>query len=162
MNEVERDAQKNILFNWNKLSLGDISVIQAALDKRGSHVVTMPDTAHNYFWRQMVRLGWAADGEELKALEALPIQPETFCLTDRGMELLPKFVAYRDLFQLTIWNNTPRDQRSPEPPRGHAHLTTPPPTGSPLPDPIVRDAPSSKSRSILDVVRRTMAARWHR
>ena len=112
---VWRDAQRNILFNWHKLSLGDISTIQLAIIKNDTNIVTTPDTDHCYIWMQLVRLEWAIEVEFPPELFVLGVKLAAFRLTHDGCQTLPRFIDYRKLFHQTIYNNAPRHNKPPLP-----------------------------------------------
>ena len=78
-------------------------------------VLTTPDLAHGFFWAQLVRLNWALEMELPSELAAIPVQVANFKLTDHGKQVLSGFIDYRKLFELTIYNNAPEDDKPPIP-----------------------------------------------
>lgn len=109
--DAAKDAQRNILTNWTKLSAGDASTVQAALGQREATVVTTPDSPHWYFWTQLVRLTWAEDVKPPAQMAALPVRLACFRLTDFGRESVPRFIAHWKLFEMTTYNNAPKGQK---------------------------------------------------
>lgn len=103
--DISTDAQREILLNWHKLSPGDLSIIHSTLAKRDSNVMTSPDSPHWYFWTQLAKLEWARKvvlPSEMAANAAeIAVQFAIFELTDLGRDLLPKFIDYRKLYEVT-------------------------------------------------------------
>lgn len=110
--EISRDAQRNILSGWGRLSLGDVSTIQASI-QTGHSVMTIRTCPHGDFWTQVVRLEWAIEQDVSSQL--LSVTPEAACfqLTEEGRQKLEGFTDYRKLFDLSIWNNAPEDRKPP-------------------------------------------------
>lgn len=110
--EVSIDGQRNILFGWGRLSLGDVSTIRASIET-GHTVMTIRSCPHGIFWTQAVRLEWAFEQEIPSRL--LNTAPDAVCfqLTKEGRQKLERFIDYRKLFDLSAWNHAPADRKPP-------------------------------------------------
>jgi hypothetical protein len=95
--EEEIDAVRSILFNWAKLTAGEISIINAVIAKPESRAATMEGSEHFRFWANLERLGWARR-EDAPMLELdASLRPAIFVLTRNGCQRLPSFMAHYDL-----------------------------------------------------------------
>ena len=58
-------AQDNLLKLLDQLSLGDLSVLELALQQPGAGLTTMPGSANDNLWREFVALGWMTRQERV-------------------------------------------------------------------------------------------------
>lgn len=95
----EDAAIRNILLEWHKLSLGDISIICASVQPQAA-IITVEGSAHSKFWYNLVNLRWAEKLYSTVDPWITSLEILEFRLTDVGQDRLPHFLVFYDLFQM--------------------------------------------------------------
>lgn len=113
--EPARIVQRDILVNWTKMSLGDVSIIKGVIENEGSSALTTPGSPHWLFWTLLVKLECAVEVLPLQEITAFPMPVAVFRLTEIGQEWVPGFIDFRKLFELTAYNEAPKGNKPPIP-----------------------------------------------